>query len=427
MRETFHLDPKLGVPTGDSFRKLKLLLLVLSVPGALLLVSEALGRGDLRAWQIYLVNLLFWSGFSQAGVVLSALMYMTNARWERNLRHIFEGLTFFSPVAFVLFLVLFLGRDTIFPWIETPIPEKAVWLNITFLFVRESFLLLVLNILNVVFLYYSFRPDAGLLLERQGPPAGYLVRKIAGGWGDYKAEKARSESALKRLSPVIMIAYALVYSVVAFDFIMSLAPHWYSTLFGAYYFITNLYLGLAGITVWVIVLSYALKLDGYITQSHLHDLGKLVFAFCLIGLDFFWSQYLVIWFGNIPEEISFLVVRLNDPRWLPYTVAVVSICFVLPFVLLLSHRLKTSRPWLLALAALVFVGLWLERYILVVPSLWHGEGTPLGWPEAAITLSFLSGFVWVYLLFMERFPLLPFDAEQAESTPGATSSIASAR
>jgi hypothetical protein len=215
---------------------------------------------------------------------------------------------------------------------------------------------------------------------------------------------------------VIVIVYTLVYSLVAFDFIMSLEPHWYSTLFGVYYFTTNLYMGLAGITVFVIVLSYVFDLEGYIGESHFHDLGKLIFAFCLIALDFFWSQYLVIWFGNIPEETSFLTVRINEPTWLPYTMAVLVSCFVLPFLVLLGRGMKTSRGLLLPVAALVVGSVWLERFVLVVPSLWHGESVPLGWPELAISLSFLCGFVWVYLAFFERFLVLPSDAERVESS-----------
>ncbi|MFQ5789123.1 MAG: hypothetical protein ACE5JI_01480 [Acidobacteriota bacterium] len=417
MRDSLQGNSKPGVLERGRSRKLKRVLVGLLVPGLLLFVGEGLRNGDLRVWQIYLVNLLFWSGFSQAGVAISALLYVTNSKWGKNLRYVMEGLTLFSPVALVLFLVLFLGRSTIFPWVENPIPEKAIWLDITFLFVRESFLLLVLNILNLVFLYHSFRPEAGLLVQKHGSAAGKLVRMISSGWRDYGWEKRRSEHALKRLSPVILIMYTLIYSLVSFDFVMSLDPYWYSTLFGAYYFTTNLYMGLAGITVVSIVLSYVLKLERYIGPPHFHDLGKMIFAFCLIALDFFWSQYLVIWFGNIPEEITFLVVRINEPTWLPYTLAVLVSCFVLPFVVLLSRSLKTERGSLLPIACLVFVSVWLERYVLVVPSLWHGDGVPFGLQELAITVAFLSAFLLVYVAFMERFPILPSDAEPVGSSP----------
>ena len=400
------------IPEGRISRRFKIAFLLLLIPGILVFVDGALRRGDLRIWQVYLVNLLFWMGFSQAGVVISALNRVTNAKWDGNIRYLMEALTAFSPVAFLLFIVLFLGSSTIFPWVTEAIAEKEMWLNITGLFVREAFNVLVLNVLNLVFLYYSFRPDVGRLIDQGSRPAGKLLGRLVVDWKGYELERVRSKEVLQTLAPVILIVYTLVYSIMAFDLIMSLEPSWYSSLFGAYYFMTNLYMGLAGITLVIIVCSYAFKLEGYVTKSHYHDLGKLMLAFCLISLDFFWSQYLVIWYGNMPEEISFLVVRINDSRWLPLTVVVLAACFVLPFILLLSRGFKTQPLSLLPVALLIFASIWLERYVLVVPSIWHGDRVPLGLPEIAITLSFLSAFVLCYVAFVEKFPILPSDAQK---------------
>ncbi len=393
-------------------RNLKVLLYLLLIPGMVVFIFGALKNGELRIWQVYLVNLLFWTGLSQAGITVSALLHTTNGKWGKNIQHIMEGLGLFSPVALILFLILFIGEDIVFPWVNDPVPEKGFWLNITHLFVRQSFNFVVINILNLIFLFHSFRPDVGLLKENGGLKPTWLVQAITRGWRGYEQEKKRTENALKFLSPVILFVYVVVYSMVAFDLVMSLDPHWYSTLFGAYYFMTNLYLGVAGITIVVIILFYAYRLEDYITESHFSDLGVMIFVFCLIALDFFWSQYLVIWYGNIPEEISFVVDRIKTEHWLPYSLVILTTCFVLPFVILLSNAVKKRPHLLLPVACLVFVGMWLERYLLVVPTLWHGDNPPLGFPEFMITLTFLSGFVLLYLAFIERFPVLPQDAKR---------------
>jgi hypothetical protein len=395
--------------TSNQFSRVKVVLYILLLPGLVLFIHGALVVGDLRIWQIYLVNLLFWSGFSQAGVVVSALLNVTNGKWGKDLRHIMEGLTFFSPVAFLLFLVLFLGRDQIFTWIAEPVPEKGGWLDIMHLFVRETFNLIILNILNGVYCYHSFRPLAGGTIEKTGMRPNRFLRTITAGWRGIEKEKEASERALKKLSPVILLAYVIVYSMIAFDFVMSLDPYWYSTLFGVYFFIMNLYMGLAGITIIAVIFSFSSRVGRYITKSQLADLGTLIFVFCMIALDFFWSQYLVIWYGNIPEEISFLVERINEPKWRPFTLTVLVVCFVLPFVLLLGRELKRKRRFLLPVACLVFASVWLERYVLVVPTLWHQESTAFGVPEVILTLSFLSGFILMYIFFLERFPVLPLD------------------
>ena len=398
-----------GCMAGSS-RVLKVLLYLMLLPGAVVFAIGALKNGEVRVWEIYLVNLLFWTGLSHAGVVVSALIHTTNGKWGKNIRHIMEGLSLFSPVALVLFLILFLGADVVFPWVKEPVPEKEFWLNLTHLFVRQNVNFLVLDILNLTFLYRSFRPDIGLLEKEGAIRSGRLVRWITRGWSGYEEEKERSAGILRWLSPLILFVYVVVYSMVGYDLVMSLDPYWYSTLFGAYYFITNLYLGIAGATVTVIVLTYVCKLGDAVTESHFRDLGLMIFVFCLIALDFFWSQYLVIWYGNIPEEISFLVERIKDPHWLPYSLLVLAFCFILPFVLLLSRAAKQHRATLLPVACLVMVGMWFERYLLVTPTLWPGEAPPLGFPELVMTLAFLSGFVLVYVWFMERFPILPCDA-----------------
>jgi hypothetical protein len=404
--------PRFPAAGSPAARILKILCTLLIVPGAVVFLIGALREGQLRVWQIYLVNLIFWSGFAQAGVVVSALIHTTNGKWGRNVQHIMEGLTLFSFPAFILFLLLYIGADVIFPWVRDPIPEKGLWLNIVHMFVRENVNLVVINILNLIFLYFSFRPDVGRMVESGDERIGRLLRSIALNWQGFEAESERRRRVLRRISPVILFVYAITYSILAFDLVMSLDPHWYSTLFGAYYFMTNLYLGIAGITIVTIVTCAAFRLDGYVTAAHRRDLGLMLFVFCLIALDFFWSQYLVIWYGNIPEETSFVVERINRPEWLPWSLTVLAGCFVLPFLLLLSRASKERPYLLLPIACLVFAGMWLERYLLVVPTVWH-EDPPLGFPEFAVTLAFLAGFVLVYVMFLERFPALPCDAEPA--------------
>jgi hypothetical protein len=394
-------------------RILKILLYLLLIPGVVVFILGALKNGDLRIWQVYLVNLLFWGGLSQAGVTVSALLYTTNGKWGKNIQHIMEGLSLFSPIALILFLILFIGGDVVFPWVNEPVPEKGFWLNLTHLFVRQNFNFVVINILNLTFLYHSFRPDVGLLDEKGNIRKTWLVQAITRGWRGYGEEKRHAEKALKWLSPIILFAYIVVYSMIGYDLVMSLDPHWYSTLFGAYYFITNLYLGIAGITIVVIILFYTLKLKDFVTETHLTDLGVMIFVFCLIALDFFWSQYLVIWYGNIPEEISFVVERVKEEHWLPYSLLILTSCYTLPFVILLSSAVKKKPHFLLPVAGLVFVGMWLERYLLVVPTLWHGDDPPLGFPEFVVSLAFLSGFILLYVAFIERFPIFPCDAEKA--------------
>ncbi|MFQ5776751.1 MAG: molybdopterin oxidoreductase [Terriglobia bacterium] len=383
------------------------LLVILLAAGALAF-AYGLARSDsLRAWQIFLVNFLFWSGMAQAGVVFAAILHLTGARWAGPIKRLAAGAASFLPVSFVLFLVLIFGREQLFPWISHPVPEKAAWLNAPFLFARDAVGLLALYSLSLAFLYYSIRPALGAMRERAGGSPTAFHRAMMAGWRGAEKEEERSQRVLSALSPILVILYAFVFTLLAFDLVMSLHPHWYSTLFGGYFFIGNLYLGLATIAIGAVLARKYLGLEALITPSQLHDLGKLLFAFCMLWTYLFWSQYLVIWYGDLPEETGFVLTRVQEAPWAPLAWGVLVACFLVPFVVLLSRTVKRRPGSLAAISVVVVGGMWLERYVLVVPSLWKKSGVPLGGLEVLVTLGFFAAAALSYLAFVRVVPLLP--------------------
>lgn len=380
---------------------------LLAAVGAAMFLLGVLGERPLRAWQMYLVNFLFWSGISQAGLVFACIQEMTGARWGRPLRRIAEGSATFLPLSFLLFLVLFFGREVLFPWTRHPVPGKAAWLNAPFLFARDGLALLLLGGLGVAFLYFTLRPEVDIAGERGPRWAKPLYRLLQWGWRDREAEVDRSRRVLGILAPILAIGYCLVLTLIAFDLVMSLDPHWYSTLFGAYFFVGNLYAGLACLAILAATARRLLGLEALITPPQFHDLGKLLFAFCMITGDFFWSQFLVIWYGNLPEETSFVLVRAHEAPWAPLSWAVLLVSFLGAFAVLLSRRIKEWPAGLCGVAIVILAGMWLERFLLVVPSVWLDGSLPLGLPEALITAGFAALFLLSLLAFGRAFPLLP--------------------
>lgn len=383
---------------------------LLVVAGAGMFLLGASGRDPLRAWQAYLVNFLFWSGIGQAGLVFAGIQEMTGAKWGRPIRRIAEGMAAFLPISFVLFPALFSGRTIIFPWIQNPIPQKQAWLNVPFLFMRDAAALLLLGGLSLIFLYFTLRPDAEAA-EELGPRwALPLYATLRMGWRGRAAELDRRRQVLAVLSPILAIGYCLGLTLIAFDLVMSLDPSWSSTLFGAYFFIGNLYVGLACLALLATAARRLLRLEHLITPAQFHDLGKLLFAFCMITGDFFWSQFLVIWYGNLPEETGFILLRARQLPWMPISWTVLLVSFLGAFLVLLSRRLKEHPAGLSAVAAAILLGMWLERFLLVVPSLWRGSSLPLGLPELLITGGFAALFLLALLAFGRAFPLLPAGA-----------------
>ena len=383
--------------------------------GGVAFLYGLLAGDSVRAWQALLVNFLFFAGLAQAGVVLSAILQVTSARWGRPLKRLAEATSAFLPVAFVLLLVLCLGIATWAPWVDEPVEGKTPWLNIPFFVGRQTLGFLLLSGLSLLYVYRSVRPDIGMLDESGERTATGLPRRLIAGWRGVVEERQQNQRSQGILAPCVLIAYAWVFSLVAFDFVMALDPHWFSTLAGGYYFIGNLFAGFAFLALAAVWARDRLKLESYIGSGQLHDIGKLLFGFCVLWAYMLWSQYLVIWYGDLPEETEFIAHRMYG-SWAPLTWIVLILAFFVPFAVLLSRKVKTNQRGLAMISGVVMVGMWLERFLLVVPSIWHDETLPFGVVELLITTGTLSLFVWCYAMFLQTFPALPVSDPRLTST-----------
>ncbi len=363
-----------------------------------------------RAWQAYLVNFLFFSGLAAAGVLFAAAMQIAKGHWGKGLHRIAQAFGAFLPFSYILFLLLYLGHRQIFPWIENPVnpdghPLPAAWFDVGGVFARGAVFLLVLYVLCFVFIYYSLRPDMPAVARQLGGWRRRLADWIGRGFSGQENEAARSRRILARLSPPLALAYVIVLSGMAVDLIMGLVPGWLSVLFPAYFFIGAWLSALAGLAVAATLFRRYIGLD-YFAANQWHDLGKLIFAFCIFWAYLWFSQYLPIWFGNLPRETLYIETRTEAP-WTLLSAAFFVCVFVAPFLLLLAQRVKMIPPYLASVAGLILLGLWLERFNMVVPSLSEGGGVPLSWIELLVTLGFLGLFGFCYALYASTFPLMP--------------------
>ena len=302
------------------------------------------------------------------------------------------------PVSFLLFWVLYFGREEIFHWVRQPLPDKQVWLSAGFMFVRDGVGLFLLTALSLTLIYYSVKGDKDMANHLKGAGQDGPIEESQE--GDYWRTQ-------RILSPIIGIVYAFVLSLLAFDLIMSLDPHWYSTLFGAYYFMSSFYIALSALYLLSLISRKALGLQETIHSHHLHDLGKLVFAFCVFTGYLFYTQFLVIWYGNLPEETRYVILRVKLTPWEPVAWTILVMIFIIPFVFLLSRKIKMKPLPMMILSGVILAGMWLERFILVAPSIWKGEEIPIGLSEVLITAGFFGIMGLSIILFLRRIPWLP--------------------
>ncbi len=369
-------------------------------------------RGNGRAWQAFHVNWLFFTTIASAGVMFVATQRITTARWSRSIIRLMEGYVAFLPFAFVcLMLMIFVGNEYVYPWWELPgtgelIPEKNLYLGHTFFWARSIGVMGLLVILQVWYVWTSVRLDVGVSPEGGASWAAGIRAAMRRGFRDERRELHSTHSLQGKLAVVMALLFGFGWCVLAWDHSMSLDHHFFSTMYGWLEFMGGWLVSLmifSGLVRWF---NQHLGAQDLITTKQYHDIGKLCFAFTAFWGYLSFSQYLVIWYGNLPEETHFFTLRLTG-AWKPITLAAVALTFVLPFFGLLSVKAKTWAPTMMFFAACSFVGLWLVRYIEVYPSIYgpSDAGTaPLGKWELALFVGFLGAFGWFYAQFMDGFP-----------------------
>lgn len=368
---------------------------LLAVGAATFVAALALGQAQ-RAWQAYLVNFVLWTGIAQCGVIFSAAYRITNAHWSDAFRRMGESLGFFLPVSLVLFLVLMLfGAGAVYPWVRQPYPGREVWLSVPFVLGRDFAVLAGVFGLSAMYLYFSQGPALAGLREKP---------KFIERWAAATSDADACERKVRVLAPALVIAFGLGFSLLAFDLIMSLDPVWYNTLFGWYYFVGSFYAAVAVLALGAGLFRRHWNLEAHLGPDQTHDLGRLLFGMCLLTGGLFWAQWLVFWYGNLPEEIEYVIPRYYQMPFGPLGWAAAYGSFVVPLVVLLSKALKRRPRHLMWVALWILAALWLERYLWVVPANWHGRGAPLA-IEILITLGFAGGFGWGWIEHNRRLPV----------------------
>jgi hypothetical protein len=382
--------------------------LVMAIIGLAAFMVQLTGAHPDRAWQAYLINFLLWSAVAQGGLLFSAVTHISKARWSGPLQDIADSFVAFFPFSLGLFLLLFLGQESLFPWLHHELHGKESWLNIPFLFSRDLIGLLLLYGLGLAYVYHALRLRLNTTPEKSRIRTLFLRR-----WTGSEPEQKTCSGRMNVLAVLYILAYTLVLTLIAFDLVMSMEPHWFSTLFGPYYFVKAFYIGLGALIMLAAILSLVRGEDTGLTPSHFHDLGKLFFAFCLLWADFFYAQLLVIWYGNISEETTFVITRTVFLPWkyLAWTIFIVS--FVVPFLVLLNRPVKSKPVPMIILCIVVFIGIWLEHLLLLGPALSpQATSLPLGLGDVLISLGFLGLLIFAVTIFLRIFPILNRERDQ---------------
>jgi hypothetical protein len=363
--------------------------------------------GEDRAWLALQFNWNYLTIVSSAGVAFAAVQRLVTARWSRPVVRIIEGYVAWLPVAFVLLLVMLWGSgDNLYSWSKEVIHthEKEVYLNPTFFRLRGTVLFGLITFFSLWFVWRSVRLDVGITREEGAGWAKGLRDRMRAGFGEERRELHSTHSLLGKLAVVVCLLFGYGWPVLAWDYSMSMSLHFQSTMYGWQVFVGALLVMLMTWSIFSRFWRNHLGAHEVITETHFHDIGKLCFALTAFWGYVTFSQFLVIWYGNLPEETHFFRLRLMQP-WIGITTTVAVMMFVIPFFTLLSKAAKIFSPVMITVALSSTIGLWLHRYIEIYPSVF-GEfrSLPFGFWEIGIGLGLVGLWLFCYLSFMDAFP-----------------------
>lgn len=340
-----------------------------------------------RTWPHLLLNGFYIVSLGISAAFFLATQRATGARWSAALRRIPEAFMMVLPVASILMTLLFLERQNFFPWSRPGAFEHVVgyagkvsYLQAPWVLGRIIAVFLVWTIFVLLFRRVSLAQD-------RKPEMGLAAHER-----------------LTRYAVLFVPVFAITFTIAAYDWLISLDPSWFSTMFAFYVFIGVFVQGIAAVTLAAVQLKKR-QLKSVITDRHLHDLGKMLLAFTTFWAYIWVCQYLLIWYGNIPEEVTHYMPRTNG-TWLPLFALNVLANWVVPFVVLLSSRTKRNAKVLVSICTLLLLGHWVDLYLLVMPN-FSPAGPRLGVVELSIAAGYLALAYLLFINSLARAPLTP--------------------
>jgi hypothetical protein len=360
------------------------------IVGVLGLVLSGIGYAVNHAqfYHSWLVAFAFWASVGIGGYFLTLIHHLTGAVWSVVIRRLPETFMAILPFMLILFIPIIFGMHDLYHWTHQDavahdhlLQEKAPYLNTPFFIIRTVLFFAIWTLFGRLLYKYSIQNDVN-------GDAGLLAKS-------------------KKISPIAVILFAFTVSFASFDWLMSLDPHWYSTIFGVYYFAGSIMATYAFVTLFVLFFEKIGPLQGLISKEHYHDLGKLTFTFTIFWAYMAFSQYFLIWYANIPEETIWFLHRWEG-SWKGVSVLLAVGHFVVPFIIMLIRALKRSALALIIFAGWMLLMHWVDMYWLVLPNL-HHHGAHFSWIDVAAMLGIGGLFLWLFMWQLGKHSLVPIN------------------
>jgi len=361
-------------------------------------------------WAFDITNFVFWIGISHAGTLISAILRLANATWRRPVTRCAEVITVFALSIGAMFPIIHLGRPWLAFWLIPYPSERQIWPNFRPPLAWDFFAINTYLIGSVAFLTLPIVPDWALVRDKANGWRKRVYGILAMGWRGTPKQWSRLESAMHIVAIAIIPVAVSVHTVVSWDFAMAPVPMWHSTIFGPYFVAGAIFSGIAALILAMAGLRKLLHLKDYLKPLHFDNLGKLLLMMSLLWFYFIFAERLTTWYGNEPSEMAVFWATQRG-AYAPLFWTMVFCNFLLPFPILAIKKLRTITGTVIASVAVV-VGMWLERFLIIVPSLTHkympynwGTYQPT-WVEITIMIGTFAGMGLLYALFSKAVPII---------------------
>jgi molybdopterin-containing oxidoreductase family membrane subunit len=376
-------------------------------------LTQGIGVAGIRRpvfWGFYIVNFVFWIGISHAGTLISAILRLTDAGWRKPVTRAAEAITVFALMIGGMFPIIHLGRAWLFYWLIPYPNERLLWPNFRSPLLWDMTAIFVYVTGSTLYLYLPMIPDFARLAGHTTGLRSRVYRLLSLGWTGSDRQWHALERAMKLMACMILAVAISVHSVVSFDFSMAIAPMWHSTIFAPYFVAGAIFSGIAALVLVMAALRHFLHLEKYLRPLHFDNLGKLLLLMSLVWLYFTMTEHLTVWYGNEHAEMAVFNSRVYG-HYAPFFWLMITCNFIVPFTLLGIRRLRSIFTICIC-GVTVLLGMWLERFLIVVgtlaqpalPATW-GEYAP-SWVEISITAGTFAGMILLYLVFAKFVPII---------------------
>jgi molybdopterin-containing oxidoreductase family membrane subunit len=361
-------------------------------------------------WGVFIITFVFWVGIAHAGTLISAILYLFRSKWRNAINRSAEAMTVFAVMTAGLFPLIHIGRIHKFYFLLPYPNQRGLWVNFKSPLLWDVFAISTYATISIVFFIVGLIPDIAIARDRATGWRKALYTLLAVGWqGTSRQWKAHNRTVL-HLSGLATPLVLSVHSVVSWDFAVSIVPGWHATIFAPYFVAGAIFSGFAMVLTVMIPVRRIYGLEPYITDYHLENMSRFLLLTSLIVGYAYGAEYFIAWYSGVEAEQTSFYMRAFGPYWLS-TWIMISCNAIFP-QLLWFKKLRTSVPFLFVLSILINIGMWFERYVIIVTSL-SREYNPASWnvyTPSPVELSILAGsFAWFsffFLIFLKLFPVV---------------------